>query len=57
MADHLSGATNYRGQFAVPGEGQGNGTGPALYAVNPVEPYNTTSMLVLTGCRPMLMRV
>lgn len=32
------------------GEGQGNNTGPALYAVNPVEPYNTTGMLgALTG--------
>ncbi|KAK4946064.1 hypothetical protein LTR10_014866 [Elasticomyces elasticus] len=40
-----NGATNYRGQFAFTGEGQGNDIGPALYAVNPVEPYNTTVLI------------
>lgn len=38
----LEGATNYRGEFVFTGEGQGNDTAPALYVMNPREPYNTT---------------
>ncbi|KEF56750.1 gluconolactonase [Exophiala aquamarina CBS 119918] len=40
-----NGATNYRGQFVFTGEGQGNDTAPALYVMNPVEPYNTTVLI------------
>jgi hypothetical protein len=40
----LQGATNYRGDFVFTGEGQGNDTAPALYVMNPREPYNTTGM-------------
>ncbi|KAK5945167.1 hypothetical protein PMZ80_002371 [Knufia obscura] len=40
-----NGATNYRGQIAFTGEGQGNDTAPAIYLMNPVEPYNATILL------------
>lgn len=40
------GATNYRGQIVFTGEGQGNDTPPALFVMNPVEPYNTTGMSI-----------
>lgn len=40
-----NGATNYRGQIVFTGEGQGNETAPALYLMNPREPYNTTVLV------------
>jgi len=41
-ANSTAGATNYQGQIVFTGEGQGNDTAPALYLMNPEEPYNTT---------------
>jgi gluconolactonase len=38
-----TGATLYRGQLLFTGEGQGNNTAPALYVVNPLPPYNSSS--------------
>ncbi|KAJ9653331.1 hypothetical protein H2198_007473 [Neophaeococcomyces mojaviensis] len=40
-----AGATNYRRQIVFTGEGQGNDTAPALYLMNPEEPYNTTVLV------------
>lgn len=37
-----NGATNFRGQFVFAGQGQGDEIAPALYLMNPREPYNTT---------------
>ena len=37
------GATNYQGNILFTGEGQGDNVAPALFLMNPVEPYNTTS--------------
>lgn len=37
-----SGGTNYRGQIVYAGEGQGADVAPALFVMNPREPYNTT---------------
>lgn len=37
-----TGGTNYKGDILFTGEGMGNKTAPALYAVNPVPPYNAT---------------
>lgn len=39
-----SGGNNYRGKLIFAGEGQGNDTAPALYVMNPKEPYDTESM-------------
>lgn len=44
-----AGATNYRGQIVFTGEGQGNETAPALYLMNPREPYNTTGKLTTSS--------
>lgn len=41
----LAGATNFRGQFVFAGQGQGDEIAPALYLMNPREPYNTTGKL------------
>lgn len=38
----LTGGTNYKGNILFTGEGMGNKTAPALYAVNPLPPYNAT---------------
>lgn len=39
-----NGATNYKGNIIFAGEGQGDKIPSALYIMNPVPPYNTTSM-------------
>lgn len=44
VADMTTGATNFRGEIALTGEGQGDDGAPALYLLNPEKPYNTTSM-------------
>ncbi|WWC68086.1 uncharacterized protein I206_102005 [Kwoniella pini CBS 10737] len=40
-----NGATNFRGKIVFTGEGQGDNVPPALYWVDPNEPYNTTVIL------------
>ncbi|KAF3390628.1 hypothetical protein F1880_009114 [Penicillium rolfsii] len=45
MVINPNGGTNYRGEFIFTGEGQGNNTPPALWLMNPQEPYNTTVLL------------
>ncbi|OQE23380.1 hypothetical protein PENFLA_c011G10448 [Penicillium flavigenum] len=40
-----NGATNYRGQILYAGEGQGDNIPPALWVMNPKEPFNTTVIL------------
>jgi gluconolactonase len=37
-----NGATNFRGQLIFTGEGQGEDIAPALYLMNPKEPYNSS---------------
>lgn len=39
----LAGATYHKGNIIYCGEGQGDDVTSALYLMNPVEPYNTTS--------------
>jgi gluconolactonase len=39
-----NGATNYRGKVVFTGEGQGD-VAPALFLMEPTEPYNTTVLL------------
>ena len=41
----MVGATNYRGQILLTGEGQGDYKAPALWVMDPKNPYNTTSSL------------
>lgn len=38
-----NGATNYKGNLIFAGEGQGDFVPSALYVMNPLPPYNTTS--------------
>lgn len=38
-----NGGTNYKGNIIFAGEGQGDNIPSALYVMNPVAPYNTTS--------------
>jgi len=38
-----NGATNYKGNIILAGEGQGDFVPSALYVMNPLPPYNTTS--------------
>jgi gluconolactonase len=45
-----NGATNYKGQIIFMGEGQGDNIAPAIYLLNPMEPYNTTC----TSISPLL---
>ncbi|KAJ5403644.1 SMP-30/Gluconolaconase/LRE-like region [Penicillium cosmopolitanum] len=40
-----NGGNNYRGKLIFAGEGQGNDTAPALYVMNPKEPYDTEILL------------
>ncbi|KAI0025573.1 D-lactonohydrolase [Xylariomycetidae sp. FL0641] len=40
-----NGGTNYKGQILFAGEGQGANVAPALFVMNPREPYNTTVLL------------
>ncbi|KAJ6790013.1 hypothetical protein PWT90_03802 [Aphanocladium album] len=40
-----NGGTNYKGNILFAGEGMGNKTAPALYAVNPRSPYNSTILI------------
>ncbi|KPI42061.1 uncharacterized protein AB675_5386 [Cyphellophora attinorum] len=40
-----NGATNYQGQIVYTGEGQGDDIAPALFLMNPLEPYNTTQLV------------
>ncbi|KAL1413435.1 hypothetical protein Q8F55_001202 [Vanrija albida] len=40
-----NGGTNWRGQIVFAGEGQGADVPSALYAMNPVAPYNTTVLV------------
>ncbi|KAJ5217099.1 hypothetical protein N7468_010107 [Penicillium chermesinum] len=42
---NANGATNFRGQIVYTSEGQGDHGAPALYLMNPEEPYNTTVLL------------
>ncbi|KAM0257011.1 hypothetical protein ACHAQJ_004604 [Trichoderma viride] len=37
-----NGGTNYKGTLLFTGEGMGSDIAPALFAVNPIPPYNTT---------------
>ncbi len=38
-----NGGTNYKGNIIFAGEGQGDNVPSALYVMNPLPPYNTTS--------------
>ncbi|KAK1980984.1 D-lactonohydrolase [Colletotrichum cereale] len=40
-----NGGTNYQGQIIFAGEGQGDRVPSALYLMNPLEPYNTTTLV------------
>ncbi|KAI0621142.1 Lactonase [Pyrenophora tritici-repentis] len=40
-----NGATNYKGNLIFAGEGQGDNVPSALYVMNPLPPYNTTTLL------------
>ncbi|KAL6709234.1 hypothetical protein ACN47E_001641 [Coniothyrium glycines] len=40
-----NGGTNYRGNIIFAGEGQGDNVPSALYVMNPVAPYNTTTLI------------
>lgn len=42
------GGANFRGQIVYGGEGQGSDIGPALWVMNPKEPYNTTGWYTST---------
>ena len=39
------GATNYKGNILFTGEGMGDRVPPALYAMNPLPPHNTTVLI------------
>jgi hypothetical protein len=43
MSSLCAGGTNFRGEIVYAGEGMGADVAPALFVMNPVEPYNTTS--------------
>jgi len=45
----VTGGTNYRGNLVFTGEGQGDNIAPALYAVNPVSPYNSTGEHIVSA--------
>lgn len=40
-----NGGTNYNGKIVFTAEGAGNNTPPALYVMDPTDPYNTTVIL------------
>jgi gluconolactonase len=46
-ADKPTGGTNYKDQIIFAGEGQGDSIPSALYLMNPMSPYNTTSKTLL----------
>lgn len=41
----MIGGINYKGNILFAGEGMGNKTASALYAVNPLPPYNATILI------------
>lgn len=61
MTDCASGATNYRGQIIFAGEGQGDNVPPALWVMNPKDPFNTTGQYTLAlwilGANKMILKL
>jgi hypothetical protein len=56
-ANSHSGGTNYKGNMLFTGEGMGANIAPALFAVNPVPPYNSTGECCLQSRKPSLPKV